>query len=65
MIGAGNIMSMARACIKCREYLIIEPNNPKNQRLIKNFEDLHRGHNLVTLDLGEVEGKYKESQSNE
>ena len=53
-------MIMARACIKCREYLIIEPNDPKNQELIKIFEGNHKGHNLVTLDLDEVKEQYTE-----
>ena len=51
---------MARACIKCREYVIVEPNNPKNQISIKQFEENHRGHNLVTLDLDEVRNQYIE-----
>ena len=60
MIGANREMIMARACIKCREYVMIEPNDPKNQVLIKSFEDTHKGHNLVTLDLDEVKDQYKE-----
>lgn len=61
---AKNIMIMARACIKCREYVIIEPNDPKNQVSIKRFEGNHKGHNLVTLGLDEVEGTYKEFEYN-
>lgn len=49
----------ARACIKCREYIIIETNDPKNQEFIKRFEGNHRGHTLIALDLDEVKGQYK------
>ena len=50
----------ARACIKCREYVIIGPNDPKNQELIKTFDGNHRGHTLITLDIDEVKGQYNE-----
>jgi len=52
----------ARACIKCREYVIIEPNVPENQELIKIFEGNHKKHTLITLDIDEVKGQYKEFQ---
>ena len=48
----------ARACIKCREYVIIHPDDPKNQEMIHIFEGKHRGHTLITLDLDEVKGQY-------
>ena len=48
-----------RACIKCKEYKFIIPSNPTNQRNIKNFEKLHRGHSLVTLELSEIKKEYK------
>ncbi|MHA1535631.1 MAG: hypothetical protein ACTSP8_12970, partial [Promethearchaeota archaeon] len=49
----------ARACIKCREYVLIYPNNPENQNLIKVFEVNHKGHNLITLAIDEVKDQYK------
>ena len=49
----------ARACIKCQEYVNIEPDDPKNQEIIKHFEGNHRGHTLITLDLDELKGQYK------
>ena len=49
----------ARACIKCREYVNIHPNDPENQNLIKLFELNHKGHTLITLDLNEVKDQYK------
>ncbi len=55
----------ARACIKCREYVIIHPNNPENQTFIKLFEVNHKGHTLITLDLDEVKDQYKNFESKE
>ena len=55
----------ARACIKCREYVIIYTNNPENQNVIKFFEGNHKGHTLITLDLDEVKGQYKNIESQE
>ncbi len=46
----------------CREYVIIEPNNFENQELIKIFEGNHRGHALITFDIDEIKGRYKEFQ---
>lgn len=48
----------ARACIRCREYILLHPEVP-NQMLERVFEKNHRGHNLVTLELDEVKDKYK------
>ena len=49
----------ARACIKCREYVRIYPNNPENQNLLRVFEVNHKGHTLITLDLNEIKDQYK------
>ena len=44
-----------RACIlRCKEYVIISPNDPNNQKLIKLFEGKHRGHAIVSVALSEV-----------
>ena len=48
-----------RACIKCRQYVIIRPSDPQNQVLIKTFESNHRGHTVITVDLDEVKGQYE------
>jgi len=53
----------ARACIRCRQYIIIHPDNPENLNLINLFDRNHKGHNLVTLDLDEVKGSYKNIES--
>ncbi|MFX1495592.1 MAG: hypothetical protein ACFFBZ_15010 [Promethearchaeota archaeon] len=48
----------ARACIKCKEYLVINPTNPINLNNVKLFEKEHRGHTLITVDLSEVQRIY-------
>lgn len=47
-----------RACIKCREYLVIHPSSPINQIEIKRFEKVHLGHTIMTVDINEVKGAY-------
>ena len=49
----------ARACLKCKEYVLVHPNNPINQNLIKEFELAHMSHNLMTVNLVEIKGQYK------
>ena len=49
----------ARACLKCKEYVLIHPNNPVSQSLIKEFELTHMRHNLMTVNLAEIKGQYK------
>ncbi|MHA1688524.1 MAG: hypothetical protein ACTSUN_04185 [Promethearchaeota archaeon] len=48
----------ARACIKCKEYVLIRPNDPQNLFLIKEFERIHSGHTLITLDFSEIQDSY-------
>ncbi len=48
----------ARACIKCREYVVIHPGNPVNQVEIKKFEKKHLNHTIMTVDLSEIKGIY-------
>ena len=49
----------ARACVKCREYEVIHPGDPNNLNLLKLFDLKHKGHTVVTLDIGEVRDSYK------
>lgn len=49
--------------MRCREYAIIHPENPSNIELLKAFEGKHRGHTVVTLDLSEVKGSFKNFQA--
>ncbi len=53
-----------RACIRCKEYMIIHPSNPINQMEIKTFEKKHLGHTVVTVDFNEVRGTYHSSKNN-
>ena len=53
-----------RACIKCRQYIVIHPDNPVNQVDIKKFERKHTGHTIMTSDLNEVKGVYTTSTNN-
>jgi len=49
----------ARACIRCKEYMIIHPNNPLNQNKIENFERKHHQHTLITVNLEEIKDQYQ------
>ncbi|MCJ7650360.1 MAG: hypothetical protein MUP85_17260 [Candidatus Lokiarchaeota archaeon] len=52
-------MIRARACIKCKEYIVIHPNNPLNQVKINTFEKMHHQHTLITVDLDEIKDTYQ------
>ena len=54
----------ARACIKCKEYMIIHANNPLNQSKIDNFERIHHLHTLITVDLEEIKEQYQLIKTN-
>ena len=58
-------MVRARACIKCKEYIIIHPDNPINQFEIKKFERRHTAHTIVTVDLNEIKGLYNPFKNND
>ena len=47
-----------RASIKCKSYIILFPNDPENQNLIKNFEKTHKIHILITADIEEEKRGY-------
>ncbi|MFX1572901.1 MAG: hypothetical protein ACFFB0_09135 [Promethearchaeota archaeon] len=54
----------ARACIRCKEYMVIHPDNPINLSDIKKFERRHTGHTVITVDLNEIKGSYNLSKNN-
>ena len=54
----GSIMR-ARACIKCKKYVVIHPNNPLNQNKIELFERKHHLHTLITVDIDEIKDQYQ------
>ena len=49
----------ARACIKCKEYVVIHANNPQNQIKIDNFERKHHLHTLITVAIDEIKDQYQ------
>jgi len=49
----------ARACIKCKEYVVIHANDPQNQNLIELFERKHHLHTLITVDIDEIRDQYQ------
>ncbi len=55
----------ARACIKCKEYIVIHPNNPLNQSELNLFEKSHHQHTLVTVNLDEIKDTYQSFRDNE
>ena len=57
-------MIRARACIKCKEYIVIHPNNPLNQAKISTFEKIHHQHTLITVKLDEIRDVYQSINNN-
>jgi hypothetical protein len=55
----------ARACIKCKEYILIHPENPQNRAQVKEFENNHQGHTVITIELNEIKGEYQNVASKE
>ncbi|MBY9021480.1 MAG: hypothetical protein KGD67_10495 [Candidatus Lokiarchaeota archaeon] len=49
----------ARACIKCKEYMVIHANNPLNQNKMEFFERKHHLHTLITVNLEEIKDQYQ------
>ncbi len=54
----------ARACIKCKEYIVIHTNNPLNQAKINTFEKMHHQHTLITINLDEIKDEYQSINNN-
>ncbi len=51
-----------RACVRCKKYIIINPNDPTNQNQIKSFERVHTGHTFITVELNEIKEFYEKTQ---
>ena len=49
----------ARACIKCKEYVVIHADNPQNQNKIELFERKHHLHTLITVAIDEIKDQYQ------
>ena len=54
----------ARACIKCKEYVLIRPNDPLNRNKINEFDKRHHLHTLITVNLDEVKDTYQMYKNN-
>ena len=54
----------ARACIRCKEYMIIHANNPLNQNKMDDFERKHHLHTLITVNLEEIKDQYQIVKNN-
>ena len=54
----------ARACIKCKEYMIIHAANPLNKNKIDFFERKHHKHTLITVNLEEIKDQYQIIKNN-
>ena len=54
----------ARACIKCKEYMVIHANDPLNQNKIEYFERKHHLHTLITVNLEEIKDQYQIIKNN-
>ncbi len=54
----------ARACIKCKEYMVIHASNPLNQNKIEYFERKHHLHTLITVNLDEIKDQYQIIKNN-
>jgi len=50
---------MAKACLKCKEYVSIIPHDVENQRLIEIFDKNHKGHTLVVINFEEIRESFK------
>jgi hypothetical protein len=44
----------ARACLGCKEYMIVHPNSQKNATDLEIFRGRHAAHAVVTVDVNEV-----------
>ncbi len=55
----------ARACIKCKDYVVIHPDNPVSVNLVKEFEDKHGYHTIITVDLKEIKDSFSSMESDD
>ena len=53
----------ARACLKCKEYVLIHPDNSININTVKEFENKHGYHTIITIDLHEVKDNFTNVES--
>ena len=49
----------AKACIKCKEYVLLHPDDPLSQNKENMFAKNHHHHTLITVSLEEINDTYK------
>ncbi|MFX1273901.1 MAG: hypothetical protein ACFFBP_13205 [Promethearchaeota archaeon] len=54
----------AKACTRCKEYIIIHASNPVNQNNVKKFEKFHLGHSIIIINYFEIKDQYKRFDPN-
>lgn len=59
------LIEKVRACIKCKEYIPIYPNNSINQKNLKEFDVHHHQHTVIIISHDEVKDLYKRVNNNE
>ena len=48
----------ARTCLKCKEYVLIHPNNSNSIKRVNIFEKIHRSHTFLNTNVGEIKDKF-------
>lgn len=51
-----------RACLKCKQYVLIHPDNFISSQIVNKFEKDHARHTIVTTELSEVRDFYTNVQ---
>ncbi len=46
------------ACNKCKQYMMIHPDNRVSQKQVESFKELHDGHALFTINRNEIKEMY-------
>lgn len=49
---------LAKACYKCKVFVLIKPDSPNNLATLKEFEKAHEGYMILTVDYNEIRGSY-------
>lgn len=54
-------MSRVRACFRCKTFVRINENDPKNLQLLNMFDRMHSGHPLQVVNINELNSSYSET----
>lgn len=47
-----------KACVKCKEYILLVPNDPLNKHKENIFAKNHHHHTQIIVDLEEIDDTY-------